>query len=357
MARVTLDVYSGRPNPTWELDEAEAKEILKQVQSAPELVTPEDAGPAILGYRGLVVTLDEAAGGGVGLDGVPARFRVGHGAAGDRARSFELAERLLAGAGKAVSVKPGPRGDRTAFDDTNLQTKAKKFLLDASTSDAFLNAPTDPEVVARSLRELKGHEGRGPKDGPQPAEGGIITASSVEEAFDVSAQACWYPASVIGRDASTWSAFTVGSCSMEASAFNASFWNTTSVQPYNNCYNYASNRRTDTFAQPGWASCSETTVMACSNVSTASSADGAIRYPTCASSSPRWYMALVIWPGEDYHWYRYQSNGYWGHKPGRTAAKNTDNSGAVIYNPETANRGGYTNFCGYWFSPATHGIA
>jgi hypothetical protein len=61
-------------------------------------------------------------------------------------------------------------------------------------------------------------------------------------------------------------------------------------------------------------------------------------------------MALVIDPGNDYHWYRHQRGGFWGHKPGSTAARNVDNSNALVVNPETCNRGGYTDFCGYFYA-------
>ena len=60
-----------------------------------------------------------------------------------------------------------------------------------------------------------------------------------------------------------------------------------------------------------------------------------------------WYVALVIWPNVDYHWYRQDNVGCWSHKPGKTAARNTDNSGNRITDPRTCNRGGYTQFCGY----------
>jgi hypothetical protein len=68
-------------------------------------------------------------------------------------------------------------------------------------------------------------------------------------------------------------------------------------------------------------------------------------------------IALVIDPGTDYHWYRKDKNGKWTHKPGGTAATNLDNSGNPITDPETANRGGYTDFCGYFCicSSATEG--
>jgi hypothetical protein len=44
------------------------------------------------------------------------------------------------------------------------------------------------------------------------------------------------------------------------------------------------------------------------------------------------------------------SGTFWSHKPGGTAARNTDNSGRVITNPETCNRGPYTQFCGYFYT-------
>jgi hypothetical protein len=141
-------------------------------------------------------------------------------------------------------------------------------------------------------------------------------------------------------------------CQYEVSQFNPGFWNTPSVQPYNNCYNYGRNWRTDTFAQPGRAHGAQTSTMACSNVTTAAMADGLVHRCDCLPISewPRRLMALVIDPGWDYHWYRHQRDGFWGHKPGSTAARNTDNSNAIITNPETCDRGGYTDFCGYFYA-------
>jgi hypothetical protein len=141
-------------------------------------------------------------------------------------------------------------------------------------------------------------------------------------------------------------------CQYEVSQFNPGFWNVPAVQPYNNCYNYGRNWRTDTFAQPGRAHGAQTNTMACNTVTTAAMADGLVKRCKClpASEWPRRLMALVIDPGWDYHWYRHQRGGFWGHKPGSTAARNTDNSSVVITNPETCDRGGYTDFCGYFYA-------
>ena len=50
----------------------------------------------------------------------------------------------------------------------------------------------------------------------------------------------------------------------------------------------------------------------------------------------------------DYHWYRQDSDGLWSHKPGKNEVKRVDNSGDLIVDPETADRGFYTNFLGYY---------
>jgi hypothetical protein len=141
-------------------------------------------------------------------------------------------------------------------------------------------------------------------------------------------------------------------CLYEVSQFNPGFWNTPTVQPRNNCYNYARNWRTDTYAQPGRAHGAQTGTMACNTVTTAAMADRLVKRCSCLpdSESPRRLMALVIDPGWDYHWYRHQRGGFWGHKPGPTAARNIDSSSVVITNPETCDRGGYTDFCGYFYA-------
>ncbi len=135
-------------------------------------------------------------------------------------------------------------------------------------------------------------------------------------------------------------------------SYTPSFWNDGgTVQWDNNCYNYSNNKRTDTFAQPGRASGITLTVanLNCADVTAAAVADGietTTAPGTCTSCQVT--IALVIAPGWDYHWYRRDSDGMWTHKPGGTQATNLDNSGDPIANPETADRGWYTVFCGYF---------
>ena len=90
--------------------------------------------------------------------------------------------------------------------------------------------------------------------------------------------------------------------------------------------------------------------MACPNVQAGAVADGLKPCPNFnAALKPGqgWYVALVIWPGTDYHWYRQDKVGCWSHKPGQTAARNVDNSGNSISDPKTCNRGPYITFCTY----------
>lgn len=132
-----------------------------------------------------------------------------------------------------------------------------------------------------------------------------------------------------------------------APLYEPDWWNVSTRQPFNNCYNYATNYRTNTFAQPGRASGSMYSALNCNEVKGGAVADELIDSPSANNKCPGegHLVALVIWPGVDYHWYRKGRNGRWSHKPGGTAVTNLDNSGNMIVDPRNADRGGYTNFC------------
>lgn len=131
------------------------------------------------------------------------------------------------------------------------------------------------------------------------------------------------------------------------SLYEPSSWNGGSMT-MNNCYNYANNKRTNTFAQPGRASGQTAIGMSCAVVHAAAVRDGLEPITDPYDPSYKSAVALVVAPGEDFHWYRRDGFGTWSHKPGQTAATNLDNSGAQIYDPEYADRGPYTDFCGYF---------
>jgi hypothetical protein len=140
-----------------------------------------------------------------------------------------------------------------------------------------------------------------------------------------------------------------------APLYEPDWWNDPSRQYANNCYNYSTDYRTDTFAQPGLAAGAMYTSLDCTAVRAAALLDDLIASPNANNRCPRegHLVALVIWPGIDFHWYRKGRNGYWSHKPGSTPATNLDNSGHTIPDPRTADRGPYTNFC--TFMTVMHG--
>jgi hypothetical protein len=143
-----------------------------------------------------------------------------------------------------------------------------------------------------------------------------------------------------------------GNCPANVAAcappYEPAMWNFSPTQPNNNCYNYANDRVTNTFAQPGRYHSAQYTALTCASVQPAAIADGLVAASNFTQAiSDGWYVALVIWPNVDFHWYRQDKTGCWSHKPGATAVVNTDNSNNPITDPQTANRGGYTQFCSY----------
>jgi hypothetical protein len=114
-----------------------------------------------------------------------------------------------------------------------------------------------------------------------------------------------------------------------APLYEPAWWNDSGQKQFNNnCYNYATNYRTDTFAQPGRANAAMYTSLSCASVRPAAVVDDLIAAPGANNKCPRegHLVALVIWPGVDFHWYRKGRNGYWSHKPGGTPVRNVDNS-------------------------------
>jgi hypothetical protein len=56
---VELDIFSGMPNPTWILTNAEADTLVKQLAALPRTSAREPAGN--LGYRGFIVRVTQGA--------------------------------------------------------------------------------------------------------------------------------------------------------------------------------------------------------------------------------------------------------------------------------------------------------
>ncbi len=132
---------------------------------------------------------------------------------------------------------------------------------------------------------------------------------------------------------------------------NLDWWNSSEVIYYNNCYNYATNRATNSFAQPGETGGMHLNDLTCETVKNSVSKDLGIEnteFFDFRGPKDDTLIALVVWPDADYHWYRRGSDGKWSHKPGSTPATNLDASDKIIENIEKADHGPYKEFCGYF---------
>jgi hypothetical protein len=283
--RITIDIFSGRPNPVFEVSGNRAREILERVRPTRRLSKGEMPSPDFrLGYRGLVIERK-----GAGGRDLPPMFRLAAGAVYGRGLSHLVAdpdvEEFIAG-----SRILGPR------------LKGVRRL---------------PGILKTEMARLK----------------------HFQEDFRLP----YFP----------WPPKPVCRC---APLYEPAWWNDGGQKQWNNnCYNYATNYRTDTFAQPGRAAGAMYTSLTCGSVRPAAIADALIHTPGANNKCPKegHLVALVIWPGVDFHWYRKGRNGRWSHKPGGTQVTNLDNSGDVITDPRTADRGNYTVFC--TFMTVMHG--
>jgi hypothetical protein len=287
--RITIDAYSGLPNPTVTIGDREAAGLLERLrpdkrQSAKQL--PE-VPQSILGYRGL---LFEQTGDRAG--GLPAQFRLAGGLlTGTKLRhipSDELVEDFICG-----STGPFVRTDLTIDELDGIRRMIPGLRqIDWPIFDRPIKWPVRPSCPCAPLYE-------------------------------------------------------------------PDWWNDPVRQPANNCYNYGTNYRTDTFAQPGRATGHLRAYPPfCSDCRDSAVSDGLIDSPNADNKCPSegHLVALVVAPGPgfvDFHWYRKGRNGRWTHKPGPGAATNLDNSAHTIPDPRTADRGPYTDFC--TFMTVMHG--
>jgi hypothetical protein len=297
MLQITADMFSGRPNPTWIVaDEQEARSVLKELADRRSLLAetaPADLG---LGFRGLEVEIlnDELA----QDTGLPNRSYIAKRAQGAPATMGALVERLVGLISRAGPALPSTEGTLAA-DESLTSFIAQQF--------AQVSRTTQSDVVQEER----------------------VSEQAVAPAV---------------------------TCQIEVAPYNPGFWNNDPVtRANNNCYNYASNKRTNTFAQPGRGCGHIYTAISCPEMTRASLCDGLHRRFDCFpdSEKPRYLVALVVAPGPgfiDFHWYRKMKEGFWGHKPGSTPVRNVDNSNKVIFDPATCDRGPYTQFCGYFYT-------
>jgi hypothetical protein len=276
--RITVDVFSGRPNPSVELDDRASAEVLDRLVPVRRLEEGEPDLPPepTLGYRGVIV--EQIAD-----------------------RRAELPDVLRVAGGDVFGRGLAHRARDERIED---------YLIGADSP--LRRADIDQAVLERLPEEARRF--------------GEIRRSWPIEFPPIP----FWPAR----------------CRC-GPIYEPSWWNVPSRQYSNNCYNYAANYRTDTFAQPGLAAGAMYTSLTCGSVEPAAVADKLIDAPAADNMCPTLghLVALVIAPGWDFHWYRKGRNGWWSHKPGGTPVTNVDNSGNYIFDPRNANRGPYTDFC------------
>jgi hypothetical protein len=279
LLRITIDIFSGRPNPVIELSGKEAREAMDRLRPARKLKMEETGLPPAptLGYRGLIIEQIKEP-----IAALPKAFRFAHGAL------------------------YGPKFAYTAADEA---------------FEDFVCGSTGP------IRKLH--------LGPQFQK---FVRQEMERFREVRAKWPW-------KEKPPWPVKKICKC---APLYEPAWWNDGGQkQMHNNCYNYGTNYRSDTFAQPGLAAGAMYTQKTCASVKPAAVKDALIDSPAADNKWPDegHLVALVIAPGIDFHWYRKGRNGYWSHKPGSGQVTNIDNSGKTIPDPRTANRGPYTDFC------------
>lgn len=130
--------------------------------------------------------------------------------------------------------------------------------------------------------------------------------------------------------------------------YSFKFWTLNKrIKNKNNCYNYAVNKRTDSFAKPGRAAGYPISAGDICETLEGCLKDGLVEYNPrvsgdmieCVKGGK--LIALFIDPEDDFHFMRQDSNGFWSQKDNDDAVTNVDNEGAPIKNPSSAATGTY----------------
>jgi hypothetical protein len=168
-----------------------------------------------------------------------------------------------------------------------------------------------------------------------------------------------------GGNHQKWDVYEV-SHTWSTPSYSPSFWNNDyDTKINNNCYNYANNKRTDSFAQPGKSSGQAFASHTTAELQNRCNQDQ-LNVTTSTASAPNGQTKIVMYTGYfyfeetgtygyDFHLWRKDSNGMWSHKPGKTNATNLHAGGGTISDPAaltTSQRGGYDTLVGYFFTPS-----
>ena len=310
MLEVELDVFSGVPNPTWTLSPRQEASLYERLRAdSRQISSATKLSPRLgLGYRGLIVR----------------RIKTDDGPW----------DRALAG-----RRTPFANEFRLGLGQSKKDSAADWLVRSAGRQGVELNDDVR-KVVSRGVAWVP--QLRGPRDPKERVDRKRVPEDKV--AVDA-------PYALDAEHHETWWA-----CGSNLFSANASYFNDPAHVTRNNCYCFASNHMPDIrYARPGRRGGHQATALTCGACIDGLHADG--WKEGCEPNALT--IVMVMWPGNDYHFYRLVTGGpywWWGHKPGGTPAKYTDDCGHAIYQfqgqgyaPNNICRGPYTDFCGYFY--------
>lgn len=301
--RITIEMFSGRPNPSWEInDPVLLKELRERLARKPEARGAVGSGYTGLGFNGVRVDFTE----GDAPAGTPPGFELAGGGEKDPAASAELAEAVVATIPRDLSEGGGITGGDTSYAELMLETAR--------------------DQIGRNLHEeTLGGAYAAPKAKQEP---------EVPDGWAEQMKALTERAIPCGYDSEPWS---------------PGYWNHYTIQPYNNCYAYGVARRVDRFAWPGREhGYTIPATMLGYQVAVGLYKDGLTQlgHPCQPPGNRRFILALCtgtypLTGARDFHFYRYHVEGIWSHKHAGNSARFVDDSGYVIRDPGVCDRGIY----------------
>lgn len=308
MLEIEIDVFSGMPNPTFQLSAREEQEFVDRMLAEPAQMAPSSDPTEMfgLGYRGIIAKLAKTDDGPWSRTTPPAYTEIPSGvsaAPGNLPIEFRLGSQQARG------------------------SDAARWLLELSERKVDIHDEVR-EVINQGVTVVPAAE-----EAPPEGEARVDESAGPEAA---------------PRGATWWA------CNSPYYTANAAYFNRPENVGRNNCYCFASNHLANArYALPGrrGGRPSVPPDPQCWNVIDGLRADGWV--DGCQTNTLT--IALVIWPNEDYHFYRVVTGGpewWWGHKPGATPARYTDERGRPLkqgLSPANCDRGPYIHFCGFFY--------
>jgi len=310
MLQVEIDTFSGIPNPTFELTEKEEKILVDRIIAEPGQMSAvtdpnENFG---LGYRGMII--------------------------------------------RQIKSDSGP---------WSKEKRPKGLLLPGESALPSNALPSEFRLGSKSIKTesaetwlLKLLEKKHPAisdDMWDVLHDGVQSLPLAREAVEPPDVAASKESHAAAPKGATWWA-----CPSAYYSANAALFNRPEYVTRNNCYCFGSNHLANVrYALPGKRGGRPARQpLTCGGVIDGLRADGWI--DGCQNNTLT--IAMVIWPNgrySDYHFYRVVTNGpdwWWGHKPGGTPARYTDNRNRPLkqpLSPLNCDRGPYSQFCGYFY--------